>query len=58
MQGFYNNICDNDHEIIGWYPNMGKKNLERGAAVTENVSDVGTGGKIMSEGEVEIVQVT
>ena len=40
MQGFCNKIYENDHEIIGWVPNEGKKNVERGTAVTADESDV------------------
>ena len=50
MQGFCNNIYYNAHDIIGWDPNKGKKNVERGKAVTADASDVGTGGGILLEG--------
>ena len=57
MQGFCNKIYDNAHDIIGWDPNKSKNNLERGTAVTADVSDVFTGGGIILEGEANMVQV-
>ena len=51
MQGFYNKVYDNAHEIFGWDTNKGKKNAERGNAVMADASYVGTWGGIMSEGE-------
>ena len=58
MQGIYNNIYDNVHNIIGWDPNEGKKNVERGTEVTADASDIGTGGGSMSQGEVNMVKGT
>ena len=42
VQVFCNNIYDNDHEIIGWYPKEGNNSLERGTEVTVDASGVGT----------------
>ena len=56
MQGFCNNIYNNDNEIIGWDTKEGKKNVERVTTVKEDASDVGTGGGIMTEGNVKMVQ--
>ena len=50
MQGFCNNIYNNDHKIIGWDPNKGKKNVESGTLVTADVSEVDTGVGSMLEG--------
>ena len=55
MQIFCNNIYSNAHEIIGWHPNKGKKNIERRTAVTASMIDDGTGVGIMSEGEAKMV---
>ena len=47
MQGFFNNIYDYAHEIIGWDPNKYNNNVERRTVVMAGVSDVGTvGGRI------------
>ena len=47
MQGFFNNIYDYAHEIIGWDPNKYNNNVERRTVVMLGVSDVGTvGGRI------------
>ena len=56
IQGFCNKIYDNAHNISGWDPNKGKKNVERGTAMMENSIDFGTGGGIVSEGELTMVQ--
>ena len=48
MQGFCNKIYNSAHEIIGWDSNEGKKNVERVTEETADVSDIGTGGGIMS----------
>ena len=40
MKGLYNKIYDNDHKIIGWDTNEGKKNVERITVVTVDESDV------------------
>ena len=58
MQGLCNNIYDNAHEIIGWYPNEGNNNVDTGTDVTADVSDVGTRENIMSEGEAKMVHGT
>ena len=50
MQCFCNNIYNNVHKIIGWYPNKGNKNVERWTVVTENSSDIGTGRGSMPVG--------
>ena len=55
MQGFCNQIYKNSHEITSWYPDEGKKNVNRGVA---DAITVGTGGGMIKEGEVNIVQGT
>ena len=50
MQGFYNNSYNNAHNINGWSPNKGKKNVDRGTVAKQDASDVGTGGGILLEG--------
>ena len=56
MHGFFHKIYDNSHEIIGWYPNKGKKNVKRGTAVKVDEIDIGTVGGSMLEGGFKIVQ--
>ena len=42
-KGFCRKIYNNDPDIIGWDPNKGKKNADRGMVVMEDASGVGTG---------------
>ena len=58
MQGFWNKIYYNVHDIIGWDPNEVKNNVERIIVVEADASDISTGRGIISEGEVEMVQGT
>ena len=44
MQSFWNKIYDNAHDIIGWDPNKGKKNVDMGMSVKEDEISVGTVG--------------
>ena len=50
MQSFCSKIYVDVCEIIGWDPNKGKKNVDSGTLVTEDASDVGTGGWSISGG--------
>ena len=56
MQGFCNNIYDNAHDIIVWDPRMETKYVERETTVMVDVSEVVTGGEIILEGGVKMVQ--
>ena len=56
MQGFYNNIYNNYHEIIGWDPRKGKKTVDIVTSVMADVSEISTGKGSMLEEEVKIVQ--
>ena len=58
MQGFCYKIYDNSHEIIGWGTNEGKNNIERGAAVKADASEIGTGVGSMLGGKVKMVMGT
>ena len=58
MQGIYNNIYDNVHNIIGWDPNEGKKNVERGTEVTVDANDIDTGWERILEEKVKMSQVS
>ena len=50
MQGSCNKIYNNRHGIIGWYPNKGKKNVEKTTVVKTDASGGGTEGESMLEG--------
>ena len=56
MQGVCNKIYDNANNIIGWDPNKGNNSIKRRKDVTEDVSEIGTGGGNMSKVEVKMVQ--
>ena len=58
IQGFCNNIYNNDYKIIGWDPTKRKNNVERGIVVTADASEIRTGGGIMLDGEVNMEQGT
>ena len=58
MQGFCNNIYANSQKIIGWDTNKGDNNVQKAMAVMTDLSDVGTGLGIISEGWVKMLQVT
>ena len=58
MQGSWNKIYVNSHEIIGWGTNEGKNNIERGTAVKADASEIGTGVGSMLGGKVKMVMGT
>ena len=55
MHLFYNKLYDNAHNIIGWYSNKGKKNVERETTVTSYASDIDNRGGSILEGGVKIL---